>query len=211
MTSATTMQLNPTNPHYPVARLSSYAAAPEALEARGELALLGGKLLGLFCSSRCPASLLLPAYDTAAALAAAGVAIVGGFHSPPEQGCLRLLLQGRGPVVICPARRLEGMRVSAAWQPALTADRLLLLSPFGQVGRITAETAAQRNRFVAALADELLILHAQPGGKTEQLCREALTWGKPIYTLAHPTNANLLALGAQEYPLPLTTLERNAQ
>jgi len=75
--------------------------------------------------------------------------------------------------------------------------RLLLMSPFGEkVRRMTADTALTRNRFVAALADIVLIAHAQPGSKTEQLAREVLGWGKPVYTLDHPANEHLLALGA---------------
>jgi predicted Rossmann fold nucleotide-binding protein DprA/Smf involved in DNA uptake len=42
------------------------------------------------------------------------------------------------------------------------------------VRRITAETATARNRFVAALADGLLIAHAQLGGKAERLAQETL-------------------------------------
>ena len=65
------------------------------------------------------------------------------------------------------------------------------------VRRMTADTALTRNRFVAALADTVLIAHAQPGSKTEQLAREVLGWGKQVYTLDHPANEHLLALGAK--------------
>jgi len=78
----------------------------------------------------------------------------------------------------------------------MAAGRLLLMSPFGEkVRRLTADTALARNRFVAALADAVLIAHAQPGGKTEGLAREVVGWGKPVHTLDHPANDNLLALG----------------
>ena len=65
------------------------------------------------------------------------------------------------------------------------------------VQRITADTALTRNRFVAALADTVLIAHAQPGSKTEQLAQEVLGWGKQVYTLDHPANEHLLASGAE--------------
>jgi hypothetical protein len=32
--------------------------------------------------------------------------------------------------------------------------------------------------------------------KTESLCREIVAWVKPLWTIAGPENANLLALGA---------------
>ena len=65
------------------------------------------------------------------------------------------------------------------------------------VCRMTKETAAFRNRFLAALADAVLIAHARPGSKTEALAREVIGWGKAVYTLDHPANSNLLELGAR--------------
>ena len=64
----------------------------------------------------------------------------------------------------------------------------VLLAPFSVV--LTC------NRFVAALADTVLIAHAQPGSKTEQLAQEVVGWGKQVHTLDHPANEHLLALGA---------------
>ncbi|HEX2923515.1 MAG TPA: hypothetical protein VHS28_05755 [Chloroflexota bacterium] len=54
-----------------------------------------------------------------------------------------------------------------------------------------------RNRFVAALADDLFVAYAEPGGKTESLCQEMLGRGKRLYTLEDPFNGNLLAMGAR--------------
>ena len=48
--------------------------------------------------------------------------------------------------------------------------------------RVTAELAAERNRFVAAIADEILIPYAAPGSKTEALAIELLASGKRVYT-----------------------------
>ena len=173
-------------------------AAPARIAALGAPALLGRPALAVFCSVKCPGSLILQTYDLACALRDAGRTVIGGFHSPVEKECLRLLLRGTGPVVICPARGLEGMRIPAAWREALGQGRLLLLSPFdARCKRATADLAEQRNRFVAALADAVFVAHASPGGKTESLCREIVAWGKPLWTIAGPENANLLAVGAK--------------
>ncbi|MBI3992506.1 MAG: hypothetical protein HY342_04475 [Candidatus Lambdaproteobacteria bacterium] len=58
-------------------------------------------LLSLFSSIRAPGDAILITYDLARALRDSGVAVVGGFHSPMEQECLRLLLRGTQPVVVC--------------------------------------------------------------------------------------------------------------
>ncbi len=141
--------------------------------------------------------MILRVYDAARSLRDAGIPIISGFHTPMEKECLDLLLRGAQPVVICPARSLQGMRVPSAWKPAILAGRLLLLSPFGgQHRRITAELARLRNRFVPEIAKEIFVAHATPASKTEELCRALLAQGRRIYTFDLPGNAALVALGA---------------
>ncbi|HEY5910764.1 MAG TPA: hypothetical protein VJA21_09200 [Verrucomicrobiae bacterium] len=77
----------------------------------GDPALLRRQKLALFCSVKCPGDLILRAYDYAKKLRDDGVTVIGGFHSPVEKECLRILLRGTQPVIICPARSLANMRV----------------------------------------------------------------------------------------------------
>jgi len=164
----------------------------------GETAALGGRRLALFCSVRCPGEIILQTYDLALALRSAGLTVVGGFHAPMERECLDLLLRGRQPVVVCPARSIDGMRLPGAWRTPLSEVRLLVLSPFApEQRRVTARLAKDRNRFVAALADEVLVAYAAPGGRLEQLCREVVAQGKPSLTLASAANRHLVELGAR--------------
>jgi len=157
-------------------------------------------LLALFCSAKAPAGIILRVHDLAQGWRAGEVTVISGFHSPAEQECLAVLLRGPGPVIVCPARGLARMRLKREYKEPMAAGRLLLMSPFGEgVRRMTADTALTRNRFVAALADAVLIAHAQPGSKTEQLVQKVLEWGKPVYTLDNAANSNLLALGAKPY------------
>jgi len=154
-------------------------------------------LLALFCSAKAPASVILQVHDLAQQWRAGEVAIISGFHSPVEQECLTVLLRGPQPVIVCPARSLP-RRLKREYKEPIEAGRLLLMSPFEEkVRRMTAATALTRNRFVAALADAVLIAHAQPGSKTEQLAQEVMEWGKEVCTLDNAANGNLLALGAK--------------
>jgi predicted Rossmann fold nucleotide-binding protein DprA/Smf involved in DNA uptake len=160
------------------------ADAPETIFARGDMDILGHKRIALFCSIKCPGEQILKAYDIARALRDAGKTIISGFHSPMEKECLTLLLRGEQPIIICPARGLEKMRLPADWKKAMAAGRLLLLSPFpGRVRRVTADLARQRNLFVAAMADEACFVHTTPGGNLEKLKVRVLQWGIPILTL----------------------------
>ena len=166
------------------------------LWAMGNLGILQTPLLGLFCSTRCPGNVILRTYDLALALRDAGVAVISGFHTPMEKECLDVFLRGSQPLVVCPARSLQNLRLPAAWRPPLEAGRLLVLSPIGAPQRRpTAALAEQRNRFVATLAPDILLVYATPGGKTARLSAELMAQGKRLFTLDLDDNAHLMAAG----------------
>ncbi len=86
----------------------------------------------------------------------AGVPVIGGFQTPMEKECLRLLLRGAQPVVVCPARGIDNMRIPRDSRDPLNAGRMLVLSLFpSSQRRPTAETAAQHNDLVVALAQQV--------------------------------------------------------
>jgi predicted Rossmann fold nucleotide-binding protein DprA/Smf involved in DNA uptake len=174
--------------------------APEEITVIGEPGLLEQPLLGFFCSRRAPGGVILKAYDWARAARDAGLTVVGGFQSPMERECLDFLLRGTQPVVICPARGIGGMRLPEEWRGAVEQGRLLVLSPFAdRQRRATSELAAERNRFVAALAERILIAHAAPGGTLRALMEEVRAWDKPVYTFDDPSNVELLGRKAQRW------------
>ena len=146
---------------------------------------------------RCPGDVILKTYDLARTLRSADVTLIGGFQSPMEKDFLELVLRGPSSVVVCPARGLGTMRIPKVWKNPLAEGRLLLLSFFDDnIRRPTADIAAKRNAYVAVLAHRLLVAHAEKGGKTEKLCKDALAQGKPVFVLDSPHNAHLLQLGA---------------
>ena len=172
---------------------------PRALTILGDAKLLQVPAVALVCSRRCPGSIILNTYDLAQRWRAEGRAVIGGFHSPMEGEVLTILLRGRGPVIVCPARGLEGMRLKGEYPGPLEAGRLLFVSAFeASDRRATVQAAVYRNRVVAALAERVLVAYAAPESKTEALCREVLGWGKAVYTLRSEHSGALIALGARE-------------
>src|SRR5262252_6911878 len=153
--------------------------APSRLWMVGNPEILALRKIGLFCSVSCPANIAANIYGAAQKLCEKGVAMVSGFHSPMEKECLQILLQRKQPVVICLARALGKIRLSVEWQSALDDGRLLLLSRFEKSRRADRETARRRNELVAALADEVLIVHAEPGGAIERISRLIDRWNLP--------------------------------
>lgn len=186
-----------TSADFPVALRDDALIAPVSrLWAIGNVGILKTRLLGFFCSTRCPGNVILRTYDLAQALRAAEVPVIGGFHTPMEKECLDLLLRGPQPVVACPARSIAGMRLPVIWRKPLAENRLLVLSPFeARHRRPTVDMAEQRNRFVATLADEIFVAHAPAGSRTERLCAELMAGGKRVFTLDLLENLHLMASG----------------
>jgi predicted Rossmann fold nucleotide-binding protein DprA/Smf involved in DNA uptake len=172
-------------------------STPPVLFLLGNQELLTCRPLGIFCSVQCPGALILKTYDLACALRDAGVPVISGFHSPMEKECLRLLLRGIQPVLICLARGIERMRIPPDWKKPLAEDRLLILSGFlPEIRRVTAELAQARNRIAAALADKVFVVYASPGSRTETFCRDVIGWGKLLFSVDSKENQVLLNLGA---------------
>lgn len=164
----------------------------------GHADLLHGPNLALFCSRACPGSVIVQTLDVVRALSETAWTVVSGFQSPTEQECLEILLRGERPVIVCPARSAEGMRIPAAWRSAVAAGRMLITSPFEKpIRRATTATAEDRNRFVVSLADAVFIPHAAPGGSLDRLCRDHIAGQKNLWTVGDPASAHLLALGAK--------------
>lgn len=195
-----------TDPNYPK-RLKDYLKTdiPETVWARGNITLLPGQntalhgdLWALFCSSKCPGEIILKAHDLAQEFRKAGIPTIGGYHSPVEQECLRVLLRGSQPILVCPARSIENMRLKSAWKDALSEERLLLLSIFGEHRRRpTTVLANRRNAFVAALADKICIAHAAADSKILEFAQMIVSWGKPVFTFDTPANDTLFQRGAR--------------
>ena len=163
---------------------------------KGNLGVLDSTRIGFFCSVRCPGDVILKTYDLARMLRETDATIIGGFQSPMEKECSDLLLRGTASVVVCPARGLGRMRIPKNWQEPLAEGRLLILSFFADsIHRPTADLAVKRNAYIAALADRILVAHAEKGGKTEALCKDALAAGKPVFAIDSPDNAHLVELG----------------
>jgi len=191
--------LNHSDPGYPNGLYRALVEdAPARIAVLGNLEILKEKRTAFFCSSKCSGDLIIKTYDLAKKWRDEGITVIGGFHSPMEQECLTILLRGKQPVIVCPARSIENMRLKSDHRTPLAESRLFFLSPFLEKDkRVTTDLALIRNRFVAALSDDIFVAHAAEGGKIEAFCCELAARGRPLTTLESDANANLIALGAR--------------
>jgi len=164
----------------------------------GSLLPLQPKKLALFSSVSCPGDLLIKSYDLAQLLRRFGVAVVSGFQSPVEKACLDLLLCGMQPIIIVPAKSLKNFRVPPAQRRSLSLNRLLYLSPFSlEETRTSVRACLRRNQMVAALAEEILFVHASPGGKSQRLFDELIRQERKVHVVQSDFNRHLVECGAQ--------------
>jgi predicted Rossmann fold nucleotide-binding protein DprA/Smf involved in DNA uptake len=160
--------------------------APKTIVVVGPSASLALSLTAFFCSKGTPGATILKAFDQAAAWRDAGRCVVSGFHSPLEKQCLDILLRGKQPIVMALARGVGVLRLPAPQRRAIDDGRLTIISPFDSTEkRITADLARQRNRFVAALAGEVIFAFISPGGSLSLLAEEIAMWGVKCRQL-HP-------------------------
>lgn len=155
----------------------------------GNAALLDGPLTAFFASRTCPGSAIRAAMDWAVAEARSGRTIISGFHSPLERSVLEVLLGAHGKAVIALARDVRKARLPSAWRQAALRNGIAIVSVDQGARHLTEELARSRNDWVAQLAQNIVIAHAQPGGT---LARDAERWigkghqVKPIVAAGSP-------------------------
>jgi predicted Rossmann fold nucleotide-binding protein DprA/Smf involved in DNA uptake len=136
----------------------------------GNIAILQMHKTAFFCSRKAPPDIVLKTLDSAKEWREQSKTIISSFHSPVEKEVLHILLKGKQPIIICPARCVENMRIPQEWRQGIADGRILLLSPFDKTeNRISSKHCERRNQFVAELANEIIIAHASKGGKIENL------------------------------------------
>lgn len=139
---------------------------------RGNSDLIKLNKIAFLCSRRCPAGVVLKAYDWSIEQRDKGNCVISGFHSQIEKDVLHYLLKGSQPIILVLARGMKNI-IEPELQEALNKDRLLMISPFEEhIKRATVETASIRNCLMMDLADEIVIAYATPQGNLDRLIKE---------------------------------------
>ena len=92
-----------------VKNMGTAASLPQTAAYWGNSRLSEKPLTALSCYNRCPSDRIRKTCDLARAMRDAGTPVIGGFQTPMEKECLRLLLWVSQPVVVCPARVIDNM------------------------------------------------------------------------------------------------------
>lgn len=142
----------------------------------GNNEILKSTKIAFFSSRICPPYKITKIYDWAIKMRDGGKTIISGFHTPIEHDVLKYLLKGKQPIIICPARSVNNMKIPVTIKKANEENRILFISPFeDKIKKQTKQTAILRNEFVAKTADQIVIGHAEPGGNVDSLIKKFYT------------------------------------
>lgn len=134
----------------------------------GNESIAAHRKTAFLCSRDYPASAVLRIYDWAQAMRANSECVISGFHSALERDVLDILIIGNQPLILAAARGLP-KRFPTVVRRAVDEGRLLIVSPFpASVTRITAATSRERNRFMLAFAERIVVGYANPNGTLAQ-------------------------------------------
>ena len=131
---------------------------------------------------------------------------MGGWHSPLEDEALRVLLAHEASIIFCVSKSLDRFIPSLEVESRVSQGTALLLTHCSpKAKRITRDASMRRNELVVELAKAVLVLSAPEGSASLKLARSALARGKPVHTLEHRLNKDLLIAGA--VPATLDTIK----
>ena len=173
-----------------------YAVGAADVVERPTLAVLSSRMLS---EHTVPATTAI-----AHAAAAHGLTLVGGGMKASYRvasvaaraaGAARVIVLDRGLFATFGARADRDPSGFGPGRAALDVTRTLVVSQFRLGDHASPRSGQRRDELVAALADVVEAVHAQPGGQIERVCLAALDRGQVVLSW-YGENAGLVAAGA---------------
>jgi predicted Rossmann fold nucleotide-binding protein DprA/Smf involved in DNA uptake len=186
---------------------SFFQGKPPKLWGLGNPAILDCRLLGIISARQIDSDLALKSSQLLKQLAfLKEVSFIGGWHSPLEAEALRILSVQPVPIVFCVPKGLNQFAPPVEVKNRINRGQALLLTHCSpKAKRISRDASIRRNELVVESAETLLVLSAPAGSASLKLARSAVRQGKPVFTLDHRLNKELLASGAS--PATLEKIE----
>ncbi len=161
--------------------------------ALGDTTLLEQDPLAVYCSRDVRAEVVVPLERMVKSLAAQGVVLAGGWHSPLEKRLFRRALsQENGRVVYCRAKGITQFTPPENYHTLMKSGRLLVYSPFLTESRITREEVEIRDRWLFRRVSRYLFGALDPGGGLVDRLRRCKDANKEVFVLDHPANAHCI-------------------
>jgi predicted Rossmann fold nucleotide-binding protein DprA/Smf involved in DNA uptake len=171
---------------------------PPKIWCLGDPAILNRRLLGIISARQIDSDLALKSSHLINELSSlTEVSFVSGWHSPLEEEALRLLLTHGQLIVFCVPKSLHRFVPPAELESRVRNGEALLLTHCSpKAKRISRDASIRRNQLVMGLATAVLVLSAPARSASFALAKSALRYGKPVLTLEHRMNKELLGCDA---------------
>ena len=141
------------------------------MEYLGNKEILKNYKVGILCSRKVPADIILKTYDWAIEQRDKGVCIISGFHSKIEKDVFEILTKGKQPMILVLARCMKKRRDEKILK-ALETNKLLIISPVNSaIKRVTKETSLIRNKYILLKSDKIFIPYTSPSGMLTQIIK----------------------------------------
>ena len=153
------------------------------IEYLGNEELLKARKTAFLAPRRIAPEAVMPSYDWAVGMARRGECVISGFASPVERDVWDFLVSSGTQPVILVSVRSKFARTPVKYRQLLAQGRLLIIF-LGLGARQSAPNAAERNRYVAALAESVVMPSLHEGSSLYplwQACRHKTA-------LLHPAN-----------------------
>ena len=138
---------------------------PTGWRTLGDPAIFRQHKVAFLCSHRFPSTVLLKAHDWIRRQSLENRCVMSGFQSGIAADAWKILLVGKSPMVRVLPRGMWH-RVPREARQAVDNGQLLIVSPFrDDQTKTSAELASARNLAIMNHADEIVVAHAEPGGR----------------------------------------------
>ena len=195
--------VSPDDDLYPRSRVSEQLPLPVLMWIAGSEALLGSRGLAIAGSRAASPEAIEITQDIAGYLAKEGWNVVSGLAVGVDQAAHNGALEAEGTTTAVLAEGILGLEASL--DVTDLGDRVLLVSGFEPDAPWTPARAMERNTYIAALADAVVIVSAGLRGGSWEQGRLCLKASKRLLVVDLPAeiapgNDRLIELGAE--PLP---------
>ena len=176
------------DPEYPARFRSLRGAAAPILFYAGDLGLLGNVTLGVVGSRDATASGLRFASQLGERAAAEGVVVASGDARGVDRAAMDAAFDAGGKVIGILADSLAKSVLSKRYRHAIGEGRLLLISHVEPEARFTVSQAMERNRYIYASSDAVVIGDSDVKGGT---------WSGAIENAKHGWTAAYVRMGVE--------------
>jgi len=141
-------------------------------------------LIAFYCSQKIPLPLFYSALKLFENLIKKDIIFIGGWQSPIEKRFLKSFAENykfSNGLVWVIGKDIKYFHLCNYLKNAFDSDKLLILSPFNKIKRITQKEVVIRDRFIMDKTKKAIFFYIYPGGRLESLSKQWIARNKTVF------------------------------